>query len=200
MSFRHIAAMRIGILLFATAVLPPLCRAQAPVFVITPQHSTIRFKVKSSVQIVGRFDKWDATLTFSSPHISTGVLNINIQAATVDTGSGLKNNKLKGKDFFNVEQNPLITFRSKKVIETGPHTFEVPGIFTIRGVSNPETLRLTVSNTETDAGVIVAAMAFNRKGYGMNGSIPFIKIADLVEVDIDLKVKHVSGSPVLLKQ
>jgi hypothetical protein len=40
-------------------------------------------------------------------------------------------------------------------------------------------------------------MAFDRKQYGMNSGIPFIKIADRVEVDIDLKVKRVSGPPIL---
>ena len=124
---------------------------------------------------------------------------ISIQAATVDTGSGLKNNKLKSKDFFNVEQNPVITFRSTKVVQTGPSTFDVPGTFTIRGVSNPETLKLIVSRTGVGSGAITAAMGFNRKGYGMTRGIPFIKIADLVEVDIALRVKRVSGPAVLLE-
>ena len=60
--------------------------------------------------IVGKFDKWDATITMTSPELSTAVLDIKIQAATVDTGSGMKDGKLKSKDFFDVENNPLITF------------------------------------------------------------------------------------------
>ena len=47
---------------------------------------------------------------------------------------------------------------------------------------------------------IVGTMAFDRKDYGMNSGIPFIKIADRVEVNIDLKAKRVSGPPVKLKQ
>jgi hypothetical protein len=43
-------------------------------------------------------------------------------------------------------------------------------------------------------------MAFDRKQYGMNSGIPFIKIANRVEVTVDLKAKRVSGSPVELKQ
>jgi polyisoprenoid-binding protein YceI len=78
------------------------------------------------------------------PDVTTAVLDIKIQAASVNTGSGMKNNKLKGKDFFNVEQDPLITFKSTKVVQTGPTTFDVPGTFTIRGVSKQETLTLTV--------------------------------------------------------
>lgn len=124
--------------------------------------------MKASVKIAGRFDKWDATLTFTSPNETTGVLEIIIQAASVDTGSGMKNGKLKGKDFFDVEQNPLITFKSAKFVRTGPHTFEIDGDFAIRGVSNPEKLVLTVSGKGTGSGEIKGSMVFNRKDYGMN--------------------------------
>jgi polyisoprenoid-binding protein YceI len=56
--------------------------------------------VRASVNITGKFDKWVASLTFTSPEETTGVLEITIQAASVDTGSSMKNGKLKGKDFF----------------------------------------------------------------------------------------------------
>jgi polyisoprenoid-binding protein YceI len=188
-------------LLAASALLSSLARAQAPVFVISsPPQSTIKFSVKASVAIAGTFDKWDATLTFASPDVTTGVLDIKIQAASVDTGSGMKNDKLKGKDFFNAEHDPLITYKSTKIVQTGPNTFDVPGTFTIRGVSKPETLTLTVSGVGTGSGAIKGTMAFDRKEYGMNSGIPFIKIADRVEVDIDLIGKRISGPPLTLKQ
>jgi hypothetical protein len=61
-------------LLCLSATLPSVSRAQkAPVFVVTPQVSTIRFFVKSSINIEGKFDKWGATLKFTSPDTSTGV-------------------------------------------------------------------------------------------------------------------------------
>jgi polyisoprenoid-binding protein YceI len=186
--------------LMASAVFPSLGRAQAPVFEIEPAHSSIKFDVKASVNIAGKFDKWNATLTFTSPDETTGVLEITIQAASVDTGSGTKNGKLKSKDFFDVEQNPLITFKSTKFVQTGPETFEVDGNFTIRGVANPEKLTLTVSAKGTGAGEINGKMVFNRKDYGMNKGIPFIRIADHVDVNFHLKEKRVSGSPLAFKQ
>ena len=185
--------------MLAAILLPPPTQAQAPVFVVTPGTSTIKFNVKASVAIQGNFEKWDATLTFKSPDVSTGVLDIKIQAATVNTGSGMKNDKLKSKDFFDVENNPLITFKSTSIVQTGPATFDIPGTFTIRGVSKPETLKLAVSGIGTGEGAITGTMAFDRKEYGMNSGIPFIKIADRVEVDIDLHAKRVSGPPVKLK-
>jgi len=191
--------MRMAVLCFiAYAVLPPVSRAQAPVFEITPVESSIKFDVEASVSIKGAFDKWDATLTFTSPDLSTAVLEIRIQAASVDTGSGMKNGKLKGKDFFDVERNPLITFKSTKIVQTGSDTFEVDGDFTIRGVSKPEKLTLTITGKGTGSGTIKGTMAFDRKDYGMNKGIPFIKIANRVEVNVDLTAKRVSGPPVTL--
>jgi polyisoprenoid-binding protein YceI len=184
----------------ASATLPSTIRAQgAPVFEIKPVDSSVTFFVKSNVSLQGNFKKWDSTLTFTSPELSTGVLDVEIQAASVDTGSGMKDGKLKSKDFFNVEHDPLITFKSTKIVQTGPDTFEVDGDFTIRGVTKPEKLTLTLTRNGTGSGEIKGTMAFDRKDYGLNGSIPFIKIADRVEVTVDLKAKRVSGPPVNLK-
>jgi len=194
--------MRSAILCVAVVALSLLAQAQtAPVFTITPSNSSITFYVKASVELRGTFDKWDASLTFASPDVSTGVLDIKIQAASVDTGSGMKNDKLKSKDFFDVEQNPLITFHSTKIVQTGPNTFDMPGTFTIRGVSKPETLTLTASGERGSGnGEINGTMAFDRKDYGMNKGIPFIKIADRVEVTVKLKVKRVSGPPLVFQK
>jgi len=190
------------LLLLAAVVFPTVSRAQAqvPVFAITPEKSTVKFFVKSSVAIEGDFTKWDATLTFTSTDVSTGVLDIKIQAASVNTGSDMKNGKLKSKEFFDVEHDALITFKSTKISQTGPNTFAVLGDFTIRGVTKPDTLTLTVERDGTASGDIKGTMAFDRKDYGIDGSIPFIKIADRVEVTVDLEAKRVSGPPVIFKQ
>jgi polyisoprenoid-binding protein YceI len=42
------------------------------------------------VALEGTFDKWDASLNFSSPDYAAGVLDIKIQADSVNTGSGMK--------------------------------------------------------------------------------------------------------------
>ena len=43
-------------------------------------------------------------------------------------------------------------------------------------------------------------MAFNRKDYGMTKGIPFVKIADTVEVTVNLKGKRVSGPALVFKK
>src|SRR5271165_4502679 len=81
--------------LLASAVFSSISRAQVPVFTVIPETSKVTFYVKASVALVGTFDKWDATLTFPSTDASAGVLDIKIQAASVNTGSGMKDGKLK---------------------------------------------------------------------------------------------------------
>ena len=190
--------------LLTCAMLPSLTLGQAPVFKVTPEESKIDFSVKASVALEGKFEKWDAALTFPSTDVSTGVMDIKIQADSVSTGSGMKDGKLKSKDFFNVKDDPYITFHSDKIVQTGPATFDLPGTFTIRGVSKPETLTFTLVDKATaratGEGEIKGTMAFDRKQYGMNSGIPFIKIADRVEVTVKLRAKRVSGPPLVLKE
>src|SRR5580704_18585766 len=185
---------------FAAFLSPSITRAQAPVFEINKADSTVKFSVSASVPIAGTFDKWDATMTFTSPELSTAVLDIKIQAASVNTGSGMKDGKLKSKDFFDVAENPLITFHSTSVTQTGPTTIEFDGDFTIRGVTKKEKLEFTITGKGTGAGTISGKMDFDRKEFGMNSGIPFIKIADRVEVSVDIFAKRVSGPPISLKQ
>lgn len=184
----------------AQAGFPQRSAGQAPVYEITPVESSIQFDVESSVAIKGTFRKWDASLTFQTRELSTGVLDIRIQADSVDTGSGMKNGKLRGKDFFNVKESPYITFHSTKITQTGPTTFEVERDFTIRGVTKKEKLTVNDEGKGTSNGTILGTMAFDRKEYGMNSGIPSIRIANRVQVAVNLKWKRVRGLPPAFEQ
>ena len=192
---RFAAAFLLAFFVFLSA-----SRAQVPIYEVTPVESSIAFGVESSVPIKGTFEKWDAKMTFTSTDVRSGVLEITIQADSVNTGSGMKNNKLKGKDFFDTKQSPMITFKSTKVVQTGANTFDLEGDFTIRGVTKTEKVTVTDNGKGTTSGSITGTMAFDRKDYGMNKGIPFIKIANRVEVNINLKWNRVSGPPPVFQQ
>lgn len=92
-----------------TLVFSSMTQAQSselpPVFETTPGMSKVTFYVKASVALEGTFEKWDSTLVFTSTDASTGVLDIKIQADSVDTGSKSKDKKLKGEHCFDVEKS-----------------------------------------------------------------------------------------------
>jgi polyisoprenoid-binding protein YceI len=67
-------------------------------------------------------------------------------------------------------------------------------------VTKTDTLTLTTDNEGKGAVEIKGTMAFDRKDYGMDGSIPFIRIADRVEVSVAFQAKRVSRPPVVFDQ
>jgi hypothetical protein len=54
-------------------------------------------------------------------------------------------------------------------------------------------LKLTDSGKGSPPGNIIATTAFDRKDYGVNSGIPFIQIANRVEVSVNLRWKRISG-------
>lgn len=170
----------------------------APIFEITPDLSKISFYVKASVSLKGTFDNWNATLAFTSPDASTGVLDIKIQADSVNTGSKSKDKRLKGDECFNVGKYPYITFHSTKITQTSPNTFDVAGTFTVRGISKPQTLTFIVDRDAQGAtGEIKGTLVFDRRDFELSGNIPFVKIANHVEVTMALKATRVGPALVL---
>jgi polyisoprenoid-binding protein YceI len=200
----QVFAVQIVLSLLATLSFSCVVKAQAaqgaPSYRITPVTSKIKFNVKASIPLEGIFEKWDATLAFTSTDPSTGSLDIKIQADSVNTGSKSKDHRLKGESCFDVQDHPYITFQSTKIVETGPHTFDVQGMFTIRGVWKAESLTFTADREGEGTGEIEGTLWFDRRDFELGGNIPFVKIADRVELTVDFKATRVSGSPLLFKQ
>ena len=196
--------LRMVLSLLATLLFSSVTEAQssqeAPAYKITPEVSKIKFNVKASIPLEGTFEKWDATLVFTSTDASTGSLDLKIQADSLNTGSKAKDKKLKGVHCLDAKDHPDITFRSTKIIQTGPHTFDVPGTFSVRGISKVETLTFTAEREGKGTGEIEGVLWFERKDFGLGGSIPFVRIADRVEITVDFKATQVSGPPLLFKQ
>jgi polyisoprenoid-binding protein YceI len=189
--------MRLSVIcLIASALLCLPSQAQVPVFQVTPVQSSIRFNVRSSKPMTCDFDKWTATLTFSSRDATSGMLNVEIQAASLHNGTSTMGEKLKGKDFLNVERDQVISFKTNKVVQTGKTTFDLVGTFTMRGVSKPATLNLEIADQTKTVGYVQGIVPFEYKDYGMTGDS---RSYDHGEVDINLKVEQVSG-PALVRQ
>jgi polyisoprenoid-binding protein YceI len=189
--------MRLPVMcLIATALLSLPLRAQVPVFKVTPIQSSIRFDVRSSKPLTGNFAKWSATLTFASTDPTSGALDVEIQAASLTTGSSTNDEKLKGKDFLDASDHPVISFKTNRVVQTSKTTYDLIGNFTMRGMSRPATLNLMIDDQSGGSGYAQGVLSFDRKDFGMaiSGS------DHSVEVDLNLKVEQVSGPPLVRKK
>ena len=176
---------------------PPQGQSQVPVFHVTPVQAAIRFNVNASKPVTGNFDQWNATLTFTSRDPTSAALDVEIQAASVHSAVHTNDNKVKSSALLNVAQDPVISFKSDKVVQTGKTTYDLVGTFTMRGASKPATLNLAIADQGGGSGYIQGIVPFTYKDYGMTGSS---KSDDRGEVDINLKVEHVSGPDLLRKR
>jgi polyisoprenoid-binding protein YceI len=151
----------------------------------------------SSKALTGNFDKWHSSLTFASPDPTSAALQVEIQTASVHSGNNKNDDELKSKDLLNVAQDPVISFKSNKVVQTGKTTYDLVGTFSLRGVTKPATLNLVIADQGGGSGYIQGVVHFDLTNYGMTSSR---KIDERGEVDLNLKVKQVSGPELIHKR
>jgi polyisoprenoid-binding protein YceI len=106
-------------------------------------HSTITFKVGHLLGTAkGKFTKFSGTIEVDREHPEKSSVTATIQAASIDTAIAKRDEHLRSADFFNVQQYPEITFKSRRVKQTGANTGEITGDFTMHGVTRPITLNV----------------------------------------------------------
>jgi polyisoprenoid-binding protein YceI len=184
-------------LVLMSAMLCPPSRAQVPVYQVTPIQSSVRFNTASSRPLTGNFDKWNATLTFASRDPTSASLRVEIQTASVHSRNSENNDELKSNTLLSVAHDPVISFQSDKVTQTGKNTYALVGTFTMRGVSKPATLNLVVADQGGGSGYVQGIIPFALKDYGMTSTS---KVDERGEVDINIKAEQVSGPELIRKR
>jgi polyisoprenoid-binding protein YceI len=112
---------------------------------VDPLHTTTTFSVSHlglSMQR-GSFGRTTGTVTLDRA-AKTGSIDVAIDAASVTSGSPSREAMLKGEDYFNVAQFPIIAFKSTKLKFDGDAVVGCDGELTMRGVTRP--VALSVSN------------------------------------------------------
>jgi polyisoprenoid-binding protein YceI len=114
---------------------------QAGTYVVDPAHSSVEFVARHMLSKVrGRFTDSTATVEIAERPGDSSVEAV-VKTASVQTNQEMRDNHLKGEDFFDVEKYPELTFKSTGVKITGDSGFELAGDLTIRDVTKPVTFR-----------------------------------------------------------
>jgi polyisoprenoid-binding protein YceI len=168
------------------AMAAPLQEAQSRYIVKT--SSKIEFHATSTfAKVVGVFHSWDANMKMPADKFADASLVLEIEAASVATGSGLRDKEVKGKNFFAVEDHPQIRFASKGISADGsPSKFHMDGELTIRGITQPVAVSITFLRQDDGHEWIDGSFSFNRRDFGMTHNLPFDKIANTVLVQFHL--------------
>ena len=183
------------LILFAAVCLSATAHAN-DTFTIDPAHSTIAFKVRHMLGTAkGNFSKFSGTIDVDRDHPEQSSVNVTIAAASIDTGIAKRDEHLRG-ELFNVAKYPEITFKSRRVKQTGANTGEIAGDLTMHGVTraitlnvqlmaNPETL---TKNPTSRWRVTTAPLKRSQFGLVFSKSAETMSmIADEVAVDMEIE-------------
>lgn len=128
----------------------------------------------------GQFTDFDATVSLDPAKPADSKLNVTINVGSVSTNDGQLDTHLKAADFFDAAKFPTATFVSTSVQPTGATTAKVTGNFTLKGVTKPLTLDVTLNGagphpmSKAPAAGFSATGTIKRSDYGVSYGIPAV--------------------------
>lgn len=125
-------ALLFFVLTYATSLF-----AANQVWNVDPSHSSFNFAVDHMVisETNGKFSKYELDVKADKADFTDAEFTVTVHLDSVNTDDAKRDEHLKGKDFFNVEKNPLMTFTGKKFTKNKNGTYTVSGSLTLNGVT-----------------------------------------------------------------
>ncbi len=160
-------------------LLPATVWAQPVSYVLDPDQSFVHFEVLhfGTSTTRGRFGPFSGLITLDR-QAGSGTLDLSVATASVDTGLGFFNNRIRQPDLLASDEFPEARFVATRWRFEGGRLAEVAGDFTLRGVSQPLTLRaLRFGCRATPAGEVCGGDfegELYRSAFGMIYGWPFI--------------------------
>ena len=186
---RRTTTVRRVALVLALVLLPAApTHADARRYVIQRETSEVSFKATSRLMNAdGRFHHVRGEVVVEPTDITTARVAVTLEAASIDTGIGLRDSHLRSADFFDAERFPDIIFESVRVEGAGRRA-TVTGRLTMRGVSQEVTVPVDVTLSET-ALVATGELVVNRRDFGMNYNSFVNPVGNEVRVSFTIRAR-----------
>lgn len=135
---KRLALATLAIAVSASAVAAP------ETFVIDNDHTFPSFSYSHFGYTVqsSRFNKTSGKIVLDKA-AKTGSVDVTIDTKSVDTGSTLFNEHIQGADFLDTAKYPTANFKSTSVTFDGDKPATIAGNLTLKGVTQPVTLKVT---------------------------------------------------------
>lgn len=111
---------------------------------IDTSHSGAEFSVRHMMVTTVRGQVKDITgnIEFDPANPAAAKVEANLGIASINTGSNDRDNHLRSADFFNVENHPVVTFKSTAFKPSGENAGILTGDLTIAGVTRSVDLQV----------------------------------------------------------
>lgn len=161
-------------------------------------HSDIEFKVKHMMisTVKGTFNEFNVTVENAGEQFETAHVQVNIQAASINTKSEQRDQHLKSGDFFDAAAYPEIKFVSTSIAKDSDDDFKITGDLTIKDVTKPVTFQVEFGGLSKDpwgnqkAGYTVTGK-INRTEFGLTWNAALetggVMVSDDVKFQADLQ-------------
>jgi polyisoprenoid-binding protein YceI len=162
-------------------------------------HREVGFAVKHMMisTVKGRIPAIQGNLRLDESRPASSTVGVDFDVASIDTGTPMRDDHLRAADFFDVAQFPKMTFRSTEVrgdsLDDGAE-FQLVGELTIREVTRPVTLDVTVGGRGRDPFgndriAFVAETKLDRREFGLNYNAALETGGVLVGHDVKITIE-----------
>jgi polyisoprenoid-binding protein YceI len=167
---------------------------------VDPTHTALEFVARYAMftLVRGRFTSFSGIVVIDPPYAEATQIDVEIDASSVDTAMAVRDGELRGKEFFDVERHPVISFRARGATVLAAGRYTVRGELTIRGTTQPVRLVVDLLGRAPDVQGnprlgLKATAKVQRGVWGItwNAPVPGGGVALAEEVDLELDVSLV---------
>jgi polyisoprenoid-binding protein YceI len=166
---------------------------------IDSSHSRVAFSVRHMMisNAHGQFNKVNGTVEFDEAKPTNSTVNVQIEAASIDTRDEKRDGHLRSADFFDAEKYPNLTFKSTRVEVTDESHGKLYGDLTIKNVTRPVVLAVDYSGLAkspwgTSSAGFTATTKISRKDFDLNWNVALetggVLVGDIVNISIELEI------------
>ncbi len=145
--------------------------------------SSVKFEIKNfGLGTDGSFSGLEGTISFDKDHPEEAKFDVSIDANTINTGNGKRDNHLREDSYFDVKKYPRIHFVSTKISRSSSGTLTISGKLTIKGQTKDISFPFTAM-PNNGCYLFKGSFSINRRDFGVGGSST---ISDNLTVELNI--------------
>jgi polyisoprenoid-binding protein YceI len=157
-----------NIIITLALITASLCASAQTVNNIT--KATIRFEIKNlGIKTGGTVAGIKGNITFDPDKLATSHMEVTADANTIDTDNSMRDEHLKGEDYFDVEKYPKIGMSSVSIKKKSGNSFAGMFNITIKGKTKLIEVPFTYATVGPD-NTFKGSFKINRRDFAIGGS------------------------------
>lgn len=165
--------------------------AQSDHLKIGAPRGTIDFAIGDSkiFRTSGEFKNWQGKVLVDDEDIPRSSVEVTVATTSIAMLDLQQTTMLKDVDFFDVEKFPTMSFRSTTIERTGESTLKVLGSLTLRGITRPMQLAVSVTERQPSAPPGRRYALFRADGSLKRSEFGMTKFMDIVGDTVDISIR-----------